>query len=66
MGIFLVSGRMNGFKKWSNDHRPTSNDDDSPGGATPVAIAIPPTEDSQVMDERLHRPWRVPGTGTSL
>jgi hypothetical protein len=61
-----LSGRINGFKKWSSEHPQSSNDDDIPGGATPIAVAVPPTEDLEAMRAQAHRPWRVPGIGTSL
>ena len=31
----------NGFKSWSAAHTQGSNDDDQPGGATPIALTAP-------------------------
>jgi len=66
MYISLTSSRTNGFKKWSDNHRP-SNDDDQPGGATPIAVAPPlPHGGWDATQEESHPPWLVPGTGTSF
>jgi hypothetical protein len=64
MYISLADSRSNGFRKWSETHSPGSNDDDQPGGATPIAIAVPPIADAEVTPE--HRPWLIPGTGGSF
>jgi hypothetical protein len=62
MDIALASRRLNGFKRWSKDHSPSCNDDDSPGGATPVTLAMPlPGPDAD--DDPAHRPWAIPGVG---
>jgi hypothetical protein len=61
MNISLAHSRASGFKKWSDNHQP-SDDDDQPADATPVAIAVLPAADSK----QPHRPWHIPGTGTSL
>ena len=62
MGVFLASGGVNGFKNWSKDHLPSSNDDDQPGGATPLAIKAP-LPNREALDDVQHRPWIVPGVG---
>jgi hypothetical protein len=31
----------NGFRKWSLSHPVAGNDDDQPGGATPIALTEP-------------------------
>jgi hypothetical protein len=66
MYISLANSRSNGFKKWSDTHSPGSNDDDQPGGATPIAIAVPPMNDAEETQEQPHRPWLVPGAGGSF
>jgi hypothetical protein len=65
MDISLASSRMNGFKKWSDDHPASGNDDDNPGGATPIALVKPPS-DRDVPRDLLHRPWGIPGVGGSF
>jgi hypothetical protein len=67
MRISLAQSRANGFTKWFNAHRPGSNDDDQPGGATPVAIAAPDLNDPMVAPpEQPDRPRLVPGVGAAL
>jgi hypothetical protein len=63
--IFLNAAGANGFKKWSISHSPNSNDDDEPGGATPIAIAIPVPDDDPVIAvaEQPHRPWLASRVG---
>jgi hypothetical protein len=65
MYISLAHSRASGFKKWSDDHRQPDNDDDQPGGATPVAITEP-TSDREALEKPPHRPWGVPGVGGSF
>ncbi|HZT89297.1 MAG TPA: hypothetical protein VFA12_15085 [Stellaceae bacterium] len=65
MYISLADSRTRGFKKWSSAHRP-DNDDDSPGGATPIAIVEPTGDDRPAAEEQVHRPWLVPGVGASF
>jgi hypothetical protein len=65
MHIFLASSRANGFSKWSRDHSPGSNDDDIPGGATPIALVETPL-DPEAQESLSHRPWGVPGVGGSF
>jgi len=66
MYISLSNSRADGFKKWSDSHRPGNDDFDNSGGATPIAIAKPPGEDAGAMKEPSHQPWLVPGVGGSL
>jgi hypothetical protein len=61
MNISLASSRLNGFKKWSISHLPNSNDDDRPGGATPIALREPSARVAP--EDRAHRPWVIPGVG---
>jgi hypothetical protein len=65
MKISVASSPINGFKNWANDHLPSSNDDDKPGGATPIALAEPPAEYGTLEDPQ-HRPWIIPGVGGSF
>jgi hypothetical protein len=63
--IFLNSSGASGFRKWSITRPSSSNDDDQPGGATPIAIAVPALDEPLVAPlEQRHRPWLVPGRGT--
>lgn len=65
MEVSLASSGVNDFEKWSIDHPPTSNDDDSPGGATPIALVVP-SADRDPVNDIPHRPWVVPGVGGSF
>jgi hypothetical protein len=68
MYISLAESRANGFRKWSDDHPPRSNDDDG-DVARNDAIAIADLDiDYAVMTppEQTHGPWRVPGVGNAL
>lgn len=40
MNISQTASAKNGFTKWSLAH-PPGNDDDQPGGATPIALVDP-------------------------
>ena len=67
--ISLMIGRANVFKSSSFAHSTGSNDDDHPGGATPIALTEPPCDDWEALEaltERPHQPWLVPGVGTSF
>jgi len=59
MTIFLNARGANGFTKWSIAHPPNANDDDEPGGATPMAIAVPAFDDEPItaVSEQPDRPW---------
>jgi hypothetical protein len=61
MYISLSDSRAGGFKKWSGNHPPGNNDNDHPGGATPIAVTEPPDEGGELPVEAPHRPWIVPG-----
>jgi hypothetical protein len=65
MYISLADSRARGFLKWSEALRP-GNDDNEPGGATPIAIGVSPGDDSEAIKEPPHQPWQVPGVGTSF
>jgi|HubBroStandDraft_6_1064221.scaffolds.fasta_scaffold1490939_2 hypothetical protein len=63
MHVRIVDGRSNGFAKRSH---PASNDNDNaPGGATPIALREPPS-DREALEEPAHRPWFIPGVGGSF
>jgi hypothetical protein len=63
--IFLNAGDVNVFKKISIAHPLSTNDDDRPGGATPIAMAVPALDEPiMAPPEQPHRPWLVPGWGT--
>lgn len=59
MTIFLNASGANGFTKRSIAHPPSGNDDDEPGGATPMAIAVPAFDDEPIIavSEQPDRPW---------
>ena len=59
MTIFSNARGANGFAKWSIAHPPNGNDDDEPGGATPMAIAVPAFDDEPIIavSEQPDRPW---------
>jgi hypothetical protein len=65
MHISLADSRTSGFKKWSDDHQP-GTDTDEDGRAGQVRPSLPSAGNPQAMPEPSHRPWRIPGTGTSL
>jgi hypothetical protein len=66
MFISLNDSRTNDFKKWSDAHLPGNDDDDNSGGATPIAINVPSCDDGEATPELAHRPWLVPGAGSSF
>ena len=66
MYISLTSRRMNGFRRWSDEHRPSNDDDDNSGGATPIALTEPPSDEHEPIWQPPHQPWHVPGTGSSF
>jgi hypothetical protein len=41
MTISHAARAANGFKSWSAAHTRGDNDDDQPGGATPIALTVP-------------------------
>jgi hypothetical protein len=47
--VFLNASGANGFTKWSIARPPNANDDDEPGGATPMAIAVPALDDEPII-----------------
>jgi hypothetical protein len=67
MRISLADSRANRFTKWSIAHQPGSNDDDQPGGATPISVTAPDLDNPIIAPpEQLHCPWLVPGVGSAL
>ena len=65
MDVSPARSGINGFKKWPKDQLPSSNDDDQPGGATPIALNAPPS-DREALEEVRYRPWVIPGVGRSF
>jgi hypothetical protein len=59
MTIFLNASGAYGFTKSSIAHPLNANDDDEPGGATPIAIAVPALDDEPIIavPEQPDRPW---------
>ncbi len=66
MHVSLTNRATGGFKRWSDAHRSSNDDDDNSGGATPIAITVPPRDDRETIEDPPHRPWIVPGTGGSF
>jgi hypothetical protein len=65
MQISQAASLATGFKKWSIAHPPSIDDDDNPGGPTPIALTDPDLDDRVTAPpEQPHRPWLVPGFGT--
>jgi hypothetical protein len=60
MFIFLTTNH--GFKKWSQDHWSTNDNDDNSGGATPIAVRKPASAE-EGLQEVVHHPWSIPGVG---
>lgn len=56
-----ISLTNRGFNKWTG-HQSSNDNDDNPGGATPIAIREP-SSDGGGPEEAAHRPWRIPGVG---
>ena len=55
-----ISPTNGGFNNWSKDHRPSDDNDDNTGGATPIAIREPSSH-GEAVEEAPHRPWSIPG-----
>ena len=66
MYISLSDNTTNDFRKWTDAHRPTNEDDDSPGETSPTNITEPPADDRTQIEEPSHQPWAVPGAGSSF
>ena len=60
MYISLRTSQENGFKRWADAHRPDTDDDD-PGRATPIAVAEPPADDDETVEEPTSGNKRGPG-----
>ena len=68
MYISLTDSCANEFKKCSDALEP-DNDNDNPGGATPIAVTEPPRDEHEAVQDiqdEPHRPWIVPGAGGSF
>jgi hypothetical protein len=67
MTISQVTSLATGFRKWSVAHATASNDDDHPGGDTPIALTARELDVWVIAPpEQSHRPWLVPGIGSTL
>lgn len=65
MYISTAYSRTHGFLRWLESHRP-GNDDDEPGGASPIAVDEPTRDARDAIKEPPRQPWQVPGVGTSF
>jgi len=64
---FLSTNRANGVKLRSGVHTLANNDDDPAGGATPVVLPLPATdEQTAALAAHLHRPWQMQGIRNGL
>jgi len=67
MKISQAPGLVTDFRKWCAAHPPASNDDDHPGGATPIALSVPELDDRVIaFVAQAYRPWLVPGVVATL
>lgn len=60
-----ISLTNSGFNKWSKEHRSNNDNDDNAGGATPIAVREPPSDDEE-LEKAAHRPWSIPGVGSAF
>ena len=51
MYISLANSTSDGFKKWSDDHRPSDRGDNDPDESVPATITEPPRDDREVIEE---------------
>jgi hypothetical protein len=51
MYISLANSSTNGFKKWTDAHRPSDRGDNDPGETVPATITEPPRDDREVIEE---------------
>jgi hypothetical protein len=56
-----ISLTNSGFNKWSKGRRPSNDNDDNTGGATPIAIREPSSDGKG--QEVPRGPWSIPGVG---
>jgi hypothetical protein len=67
MFISLERSSAVGFRKWSDSQKPDRNDNDDPNrGNTAVMTALARLSPVLKRAEDSHRPWLVPGAGTSF
>ena len=67
MFISLARSSAVGFRKWSDSQMRDSNDNDGPNrGDTAVMTALARLSPVLKRAEDPHRPWLVPGAGTSF
>ena len=68
MYISLIEGRAKGFRRWSDAHRPASNDD-ADGVARVDALAVAAMGSgyaAMTAPEGPRAPWLVPGVGNTF
>ena len=60
--IFLSSRRPHEVKQRPGTCAPANTDDDPVGGATPIVLPVPATDEQiLVAAEQPHRPWLIQG-----
>ncbi|HTW50847.1 MAG TPA: hypothetical protein VME45_03020 [Stellaceae bacterium] len=60
--IFLGSHHSHGVKPRAGASVPANTDDDPAGGATPIVLPIPTTDEQIIAaTEQPHRPWIIQG-----
>jgi hypothetical protein len=64
MYISVAYGRTHGLLTSGEAYQP-GNDNDEPGGATPIALTEPPGDDREPMEEPPHQLWLSPGRGAA-
>jgi hypothetical protein len=63
MYISLINSLSGSFGKWSDSDRPYN---DAEEDVAPIPISDPPVDDPAGIPEKPHRPWLVPGAGSSF
>src|SRR4051794_25562649 len=51
MYISLANSSANGFRKWTDTHRPSDRGDDDPSEIVPATVTEPPRDDREVIEE---------------
>jgi hypothetical protein len=65
--VFLSTNRAHGVKLRSGVHTLANNDDNPTGGAIPVVLPLPATdEQTTALAEHLHLPWQMQGIRNGL
>lgn len=58
MFISLTFSRTTGFKRWSNNHPPSNENE-----AAPIVRVGAVTSSNAAPQDPPHRPWAIPGVG---